>query len=63
MIEEGRQVTVFLTAIGGPAYELLQNLVLPDAPKGQVSGTVQFKRALRSHLKPKLLTIVHKRTQ
>ena len=32
-IAEQKQVTVFLTAIGGPMYELLKNLVLLDAPR------------------------------
>ena len=32
-IAGGKQVAVFLTAIGGPTYELVRNLLSPAAPK------------------------------
>ena len=31
-VPENKQVAAFLTTIGGPAYELLRNLVSPAAP-------------------------------
>ena len=65
-IAEEKQVAVFLTAIGGPTYELLRNLVSLDAPKDK--SLEQLKTALHAHLKPKPLTIAerfkfHKRMQ
>ena len=65
-IVEEKQVAVFLTAIGGPTYELLRNLVSPDAPKDK--SLEQLKTAFCTHLKPKPLTIAehfkfHKRMQ
>ena len=50
-IAEEKQVAVFLTAIGGPTYELLRNLVSLDAPKDK--SLEQLKTALRAHLKLK----------
>ena len=50
-VAEEKQVAVFLTAIGGPVYKLLRNLVSPDAPKDNL------KRTFRAHFKPKPLTI------
>ena len=63
----GREkVAVFLTAIGGPAYKLLRNLVSPVTPKDK--SLSELKSVVRSHLKPKSLTIAerfkfHKRSQ
>ena len=57
-IAEEKRVAVFLTAIGGPAYELLRNLVSPDAPKDKSLN--QLRSTLRSHLKPKPLTIAER---
>ena len=55
-VPENKQVAAFLSAIGGPAYELLRNLVSPAAPKDKTLA--ELKTALRSHLKPKPLAIV-----
>jgi len=65
-VPEEKQVAAFLTAIGGPAYELLQNLVSPATPKDK--SLTELKSTFRAHLKPKPLTIAerfkfHKRTQ
>ena len=61
-----KQVATFLTAIGGPTYELLKSLVTPAAPKDK--DLTQLTSVLRAHLKPKPLTIAerykfHKRVQ
>ena len=37
VIPEDKQVATFLTAIGGPTYELLKCLVMPAAPKDKPS--------------------------
>ena len=57
-VPENKQVAAFLTAIGGPAYELLRNLVSPTAPKDKT--LTELKTALRSHLKPKPLAIAER---
>ena len=46
---------MFLTAIGGPAYELLRNLLSPDTPKDK--SLADLKNTLRARLKPKPLKI------
>ena len=65
-VPEDKQVAAFLTVIGVPAYELLRNLILPETPKDKTLA--ELKTVLRSHLKPKPLTIAerfkfHKRSQ
>ena len=65
-ILENKQVATFLTAIGGPTYELLKSLVMPAAPKDK--DLTQLMNVLQAHLKPKPLTIAewykfHKRAQ
>ena len=65
-VAEEKRVAVFLTAIGGATYELLRNLLSPDAPKDK--SLDELKSTLRAHLKPKLLTIAehfkfYRRTQ
>ena len=57
---------MFLTAIGGATYEILWNLLSPDAPKDK--SLDELKSTLRTHLKPKPLTIAehfkfYRRTQ
>ena len=54
-IPENKQVATFLTAIGGPTYELLKSLVMPAAPKDK--DLTQLTSVLWAHLKPKPLTI------
>ena len=57
-IAEGKQVAVFLTAIGGLTYELVRNSLLPAAPKDKTLA--ELKNTLRAHLKTKPLTIVER---
>ena len=57
-VVEEKHVAVFLTAIGGPAYKLLKNLVSPDAPKDKSFS--DLKSTLRAHLKPKPLMIAER---
>ena len=52
---EEKRVAVFLITIGGATYELLRNLVSPDAPKD--NSLDKLKSTLCTHLKPKPLTI------
>ena len=54
-IAEEKRVAVFLTAIGGPTYELLRNLLSPDTPKEK--SLAELKSTLHAHLKPKPLMI------
>ena len=50
-IAEEKQLAVFLTDIGGPTYELLRNLVSPDAPKDKSLEIQERDRKLcTSHL-------------
>ena len=49
---------MFLTAIEGVTYELLRNLLLPDAPKDK--SLDELKSTLHTHLNPKPLTIVER---
>ena len=44
---------MFLTAIGGPTYELLRNLVLPETPKDKSLEQLNLKNTLRLYLNPK----------
>ena len=57
-VAEKKRVAVFLTAIGGATYELLRNLLSPDAPKDK--SLDELKSTLRAHLKPKPLTIAER---
>ena len=57
-VSEDKQVAAFLTAIGGPTYELLRNLVSPATPKDKTLD--ELKTTLRSHLKPKSLAIAER---
>ena len=57
-VAEEKRVAVFLTAIGGATYELLRNLLSPDAPKDK--SLDELKSTLRAHLKPKSLTIAER---
>jgi len=66
VVPEAKQVAAFLTAIGGPAYELLQNLVSLVTSKDK--SLTELKSIFHAHLKPKPLTIAerfnfHKHTQ
>ena len=47
-VAEEKRVAVFLTAIGGATYELLRNLLSPDAPKDK--SLDKLKSTLRTHL-------------
>ena len=57
-VSEEKRVAVFLTAIGGATYELLRNLLSPDAPKDK--SLDKLKSTLCAHLKPKPLTIAER---
>ena len=54
-VPEGKKVAAFLSAMGAKAYELLRNLVTPDAPKDKRFN--DLVKTMRAHLKPKPLII------
>ncbi len=65
-IPDSKKVAAFLSAMGAKAYELVRNLVAPEAPKDKRFN--DLVKILRAHLKPKPLVIAerfkfHKRTQ
>ena len=65
-IPDSKKVAAFLSAMGAKAYELVRNLVAPEAPKDKRFN--DLVKTLRAHLKPKPLVIAerfkfHKRTQ
>ena len=55
VVPEGKKVAAFLSAMGAKAYELLRNLVAPDAPKDKRFN--DLVKTMRAHLKPKPLII------
>ena len=55
---EGKKVAAFLSAMGAIAYELLRNLVAPDAPKDKRFN--DLVKTMRAHLKPKPLIIAER---
>ena len=57
-IAEGKQVTVFLSAIGPKTYSLLRSLVTPESPKDKTF--VQLIAVLKKHFEPKPLVIVER---
>ena len=65
-VPQKKNVAAFLTAIGGPTYKLLRNLVTPETPKEKTLA--ELKSVFHSHLKPKPLMIAehfefHNRSQ
>ena len=65
-IADGKQVAVFLSAIGAKTYALLRNLVTPSLPKDK--SFVQLVDVLKKHYEPKPLVIAerfnfHRRAQ
>ena len=65
-IAEDKQVTVFLSVVGGKTFSLLRDLLAPDKPQDKTLA-VLFE-TLKRHFKPKPLVIVerfyfHKRNQ
>ena len=57
-VSEGKKVAAFLSAMGAKAYELLRNLVAPDAPKDKRFN--DLLKTMRTHLKPKPLIIAER---
>ena len=57
-VPEGKKVAAFLSAMGAKAYELLRNLVAPDAPKDKRFN--DLVKTMRAHLKPKPLIIAER---
>ena len=57
-VPEGKKVAAFLSAMGAKAYELLWNLVPPDAPKDKRFN--DLVKTMRAHLKPKPLIIAER---
>ena len=65
-IANDKKVATLLTLIGGPTFQLLNNLVSPDNPKDKNLG--ELKDALKQHFSPATLEIAeryrfHKRDQ
>lgn len=65
-IAEGKQVAVFLSAIGPKTYSLLRSLVTPESPKDKT--LVQLVAVLKKHFELKPLIIAelfnfHRRSQ
>ena len=54
-IAEGKQVAVFLSAMGPKTYSLLRSLVTPESPKDKTLA--QLVEVLKKHLEPKPLVI------
>lgn len=65
-IAEGKQVAVFLSAMGPKTYSLLRSLVTPESPKDKTLE--QLVEVLTKHFEPKPLVIAerfnfHRRSQ
>ena len=56
-IEEGKQVAVFLSAIGPKTYKLLRDLMAPTRPKKPLKDIIAV---LEEHFEPKPLVIAER---
>ena len=53
--DQAKKVAVFLTVLGGKAYALLRNLLVPTKPADKAYG--DLVKVMKDHLKPKPLII------